>query len=225
MAQPAQQSAVGLPQDRRLRQRQAQGRNVGLEPSSIDLESLPNHPRATGQAESPKCRDDAFDHDRGQTHDQQPLTDDCPVETHVYSLDSLSSIPATGAIATTWSSAERRMTITPCVWRPICEIAPTDVRSTIPLALMTRISSSGSLTTRTAASLPTRSVTFNVNTPWPARCFFGYSPSGVRLPYPRCVITSRSPPSTTVAIPATASPLPSLIPMTPCVSRPIARTS
>src|SRR2546428_297360 len=35
----------------------------------------------------------------------------------------------------------------------------------------------------------------------------------------------RSPPSITVAMPATASPLPSLIPITPCVSRPIARTS
>ena len=38
-------------------------------------------------------------------------------------------------------------------------------------------------------------------------------------------MTSRSPPSTTVAMPATASPLPSLIPITPCVSRPMARTS
>jgi len=61
-------------------------------------------------------------------------------------------------------------------------VLPSIVLGTIPLAVISRISSSGSLVTRRAASRPTLGVTFRVKTPCPARWWRGYSSSGVRLP-------------------------------------------
>src|SRR6266550_2024899 len=166
MAKPSQEAAVRLRQDLRIGKCLVQSLDCGLELGLLGLEPRIEEFRASGDAHRQNRRDRAFEHDRNGANDQEPDADPTQVS---HSLASPSSIPATGAIATTWSSGERRITITPCVCRPIWEIAPTWVRSTMPLALITSTSSSGSLTTRTATSLPTRSVTFSVKTPCPAR--------------------------------------------------------
>src|SRR5256885_8358897 len=181
MAQPSQEACVWLPKDRRFSERLTQPLHVSLQSRLLGREARRKILRAPGDTRAPDSREHHLDDDHNGRHDQQPDPDPAKVGV-AHSLASPSSSPATGAIATTWSSGASRITITPCVWRPICEIAPTGVRSTMPLAVITRISSSGSLTTRSPGGLPTRSVTFSVNTPWPARWCIGYSESGVRLP-------------------------------------------
>src|ERR1700730_5714166 len=181
MADPAQDSAVRLPQSLRLLDFKPQRFKGRLHHSPLNREALGEDPGALCQGHAPHQRHHELDADRQAGGDQK--SDAHPADRLLgHSLVSPSSRPATGAIATTWSSGAIRMTITPWVWRPICEMAPTGVRRTMPLALMTSTSSSGSVTTRMAASLPTRSVTLRVKTPCPARWCIGYSLSGVRLP-------------------------------------------
>src|SRR5437762_4799153 len=181
MAQPAQEARVWLPKDRCFSERLTQPLYVSLQSRLLGRKARRKIPRVPGNARAPDSREHHLDDDHNGRYDQKPDPD--PAEVGVaHSLPSPSSIPATAAIATTWSSGASRITITPWVWRPICEIAPTGVRRTMPLAVITRISSSGSLTTRSAVSLPTLSVTLSVNTPCPARCLTGYSARGVRLP-------------------------------------------
>src|SRR5467141_2674211 len=224
VAQPAQDPAVGPPKGLCLLYRPLEPLDVSLKlgPLARQLPAERLHPPADRQ--SPHGHQHELDDDGQHACHQQPDADRTQ-HGHRHSFVSPSSSAATGEIATTGSSAATRMTVTPWVCRPMREMAPTGVRSTIPLALMISTSSSGSLTTRIAASLPTRSVTLSVNTPWPARWCIGYSATGVRLPYPRSVMTRTSPPGVAVALPTTVSPLPSLMPITPCVSRPMARTS
>src|SRR6266852_8124582 len=227
MVQRAQDPPVGPPQRLCLFDRPHDPLEVGLNLSSLARDAFAEREHSAAHPRAPHRHQHKLGNQYQPGCHQQPDADR-PERSQVdlgHSLESPSSSAATGAIATTWSSGASRMTITPCVCRPIREIAPTWVRRTIPLALMISTSSSGSLTTRIAASLPTRSVTLRVNTPWPARWCMGYSSTGVRLPYPRSVITRTSPPGAPVALPTTVSPLPSLMPITPCVSRPIARTS
>ncbi len=66
-------------------------------------------------------------------------------------------------------------------------------------------------------------------TPWPPRPWMGNSASAVRLPNPCSVTLSSSAfsfwPSAIASRLTTASPLRSLIPMTPWVARPVSRAS
>src|SRR2546423_2156111 len=177
MSQPAQRSPPWLPQAACLFKRPAEPCDVELNHAAFAFEHRRQRPALPDQPEAPNRADRAFHQDHGPAGHEQPGTDGA------HSLPSPSSMAPTGAIATTpGSSAVRRMTMTPCVCRPICEIAPTAVRSTMPLALMISTSSSGSCTTLIEASLTTRSVTFNVNTPCPARWCIRYSATCVPFP-------------------------------------------
>src|SRR2546430_4103866 len=179
MPQPPQDARIGLPQGVGFRDRGLQALDVGSQVGLLGRHAPAGRARSPCNAHAPEAGQPELEHDGHHGDDQQPDPDPAQVG---HSFVSLSSIPATGAIATTWSSAVRRITITPWVWRPIREMAPTAVRSTMPLALISSTSSSGSVTTRTAASLPTRSVILSVKTPWPPRWCIGYSARGVRLP-------------------------------------------
>src|SRR2546425_105686 len=89
---------------------------------------------APAGAEQPRQRDDHAAKDQDQGQDQHRLSDQSGQAARVRGHGRYSRGTPTGARATTWSSALRRMTMTPCVWRPICEIDPVVVRRTMPLA-------------------------------------------------------------------------------------------
>src|SRR5207247_9810270 len=221
MAQPAQEASIRLPQDCRFSERLTQPLYVSMQTRLLGGKARREILRVPGNSRAPHACEHRLGDDHNGRHDQQPDPD--PGQVGVgrgHSFPSPSSIPATGAIATTWSSGASRITITPWVCRPMREMAPTGVRSTIPLALITSTSSSGSLTTRNAVSLPTLSVTLSVNTPCPARCLTGYSERGVRFPYPYCVMTRRSTPLSTVCLLEVTSHFPVLSASTSYVDLP-----
>src|SRR6267143_3478222 len=184
MVQCAQDPPVRSPQRLCLFDRPPKPLEVGLDLSPLARDALVERKHPAAHRRAPHRHQNEFDdHDQPGCHEQPDANR--PEHRQVdlgHSLASPSSSAPTGAIATTWSSGASRITITPCVCRPMREMAPTWVRSTMPLALMISTSSSASLTTRMAASLPTRSVTLSVNTPWPARWCMGYSSTGVRFP-------------------------------------------
>src|SRR5256714_10421592 len=159
MSQPAQRSPPWLPQAGCLFKRPAEPGDVGLPHAAVAFEHRRQPPALPDQPEAPTRADRAFHQDHGPAGHQQPGTDGA------HSLPSPSSMAPTGAIATTPGSSDvRRMTMTPCVCRPICEIAPTAVRRPIPLALLISTSSPRPCTTPTPATLPTRTTTINVAT-------------------------------------------------------------
>src|ERR1700730_2543557 len=182
MAQPPQSTSVRLPQPLHLFEGRSQFLDVRIDQALLGLGELSQRASAPRHRKTPHRNQHAFRQHHDDAGHQQPHAEPAKCVYGDYSFGSPSSSSATGAMATIWSSGAMRMTITPCVWRPIWEMAPTCVRKTIPLALITSTSSSGSLTTRIATSLPTRSVILSVKTPCPARWCIGYSETGVRLP-------------------------------------------
>src|SRR5205807_9142938 len=112
MAKAAQAAPVRLPEDLGFGQRGAQALDVRVELRLLRHQSLAEFPAAPCQPQAPDHGRHAFQNDRCDADDEQP--DPNPAEVS-HSLASPSSIPATGAIATTWSSGARRMTMTPCV--------------------------------------------------------------------------------------------------------------
>src|ERR1700692_4895149 len=110
MPQPAQDEAERTPEPSRLLQGQAQLFEVRFQQCSLRFQALRERERVPGDSRAPHRRDDSLDDDSQAGHDQQADAD--PAKSR-HSLGSPSSIPATGAMATTWSSGGMRMTITP----------------------------------------------------------------------------------------------------------------
>src|SRR5712692_685665 len=117
MAQPAEDTAIWLPQPSGLLDRQTEPIHIRLDHPALGVNQLGKPSGTRADPYSPHRRQDAFDHDRKSASNQEPYSE--PGEVDLHSLGSPSSIAATGAIATTWSSGAMRITITPCVWRPI----------------------------------------------------------------------------------------------------------
>src|SRR6266700_1438781 len=102
-----------------------------------------------------------------------------------------SSSLTTGATAATRTAfAPSRMIRTPWVARPARRISFTLVRMTCPLSVL-RNTPSSSCTTMAPARTPRASVSSAVLTPWMPRPLRWYCSSGVRLPKPASVTTSR----------------------------------
>ena len=142
------------------------------------------------------------------------------------SISSLSSSScSTLAIATSVSSLDRRIKVTPCVLRPALATCSTGVRTKVPLSDIKIISSSGStLVARTKA--PLRSLVLIAITPPPPRFWVLNSSMKVRLPKPfsQAIKISRTSSSITTKDLINSSSF-RRIPRTPLAVRPIARAS
>ena len=115
------------------------------------------------------------------------------------------------------------MSLTPIVFLPCLLTPSTGMRTIIPF-LLERTTSSPSLTSIIATTLPFLSFVIIVLTPFAPLLVMRYCSSGVLFPYPFSVTVRISSPFAT-SISTTSSPFLSRIPMTPAAVLPIERTS
>ncbi len=116
------------------------------------------------------------------------------------------------------------MSLTPIAARPVSLTSATARRMRMPCSVITR-RCSVSVTDEMPTTGPFFSLTRTLMTPDPPRVWWRYSATSVLLPYPFSVTARSVPVSSTRSIATTTSSPLSSIPLTPVVSRPIARVS